>query len=369
MERTYLRIIQGSSRGLCATLFKSLLLPLSWIYRFIVFTRNKAYDFGVLSIYTPNVPAVISVGNIAVGGTGKTPVTMLLTKNLLDKVPVAILSRGYRSHAEDLKTPLRLSNGNGPEYPVSLCGDEPFLLAENLSKAKIFVGKDRKQAAEMAANQGVKLVILDDGMQHRQLARNFDVVVLDANNPFGHEYLLPRGLLREEISSLRRADLVILNNTHNKAQYTSISEQISKYTDAPVVGTAVQVMNFHTLEGEQIETLKDKKVGMFCGIGNPDGFAQTLTSQGATVVDKYILSDHRKVDAKILANFADQCKALGAECLVCTEKDKVKLQIETLDLSIPVVWIKIELEINEGLEHWKKFIKKTLIQARAKASD
>jgi tetraacyldisaccharide 4'-kinase len=365
MERTYLKVIQGKSRGFTAWVFKASLLPLSWLYRTIIFIRNKAYDSGALSTYSPNVPAIVSIGNIVAGGTGKTPVTLLLAKDLIDRIPLAIISRGYRSHAENLHTPLCLCSGNGPEYPVTLCGDEPFLLAENLPKARIFVGKDRKQAADMAALQGAKLVILDDGMQHRQISRDFDVVVLNANNPFDQGHLLPRGLLREEISSLKRAHLVILNNIEDSEQYTSISERIANYTSAPVIGTAVNMTSLQTLNGATIQNLTNKKIGMFCAIGTPENFERTLVKSGATIVDQLILSDHKRVDNSTLAKFADHCLTLGAEYIVCTEKDKVKLEKDTLNIPIPIVWTKIELEVKEGLQHWKDFIKKTMIRAKS----
>ncbi len=365
MERTYLRVIQGKSHGLAAWFLKLSLHPLSWIYRIVVFARNKAYDCGFFKSYAPNVPAVVSVGNIVAGGTGKTPVTILLAKNLLDRIPLAILSRGYRSHAEHLKTPLRLCDGNGPEYPVSLCGDEPYLIAENLPSARIFVGRDRKQAADMAANQGAKLVILDDGMQHRQVSRDFDIVVLNANDPFGQGYLLPRGLLREEVSSLKRASLVILNHVEDSDQYTSIAERIAQYTSAPVIGTEVNIESLETIDGEQVESLEGKKIGMFCGIGAPDNFERTLLKSGAIIVDKLILSDHKRADKQSLLEFSEHCQSLEAEYIVCTEKDKVKLINDTPHLPVPIVWTKIELEVKEGLQHWKDFIKKTVIRAKS----
>lgn len=365
MERTYLRVIQGKSRGLAAWILKLSLHPLSWVYRTIIFARNKAYDYGLFKSYVPNVPAVVSIGNIVAGGTGKTPVTMLLAKDLLDRIPLAILSRGYRSHAENLKTPLKLCDGNGPEYPVNLCGDEPYLLAENLPDARIFVGRDRKQAADMAARQGAKLVILDDGMQHRQVSRDFDIVVLNARDPFGQGYLLPRGLLREDVSSLKRANLIIINHVEDTEQYSSLSERIAAYTSAPIIGTEVKVKFLETIDGERIDSLEGKKIGMFCGIGAPENFERTLLRSGAIIVDKLILSDHKRADKQALTEFSKHCKSLGAAYIVCTEKDKVKLIQDKPHLPVPIVWTKIELEVKEGLQHWKDFVKKTVIRAKS----
>lgn len=329
----------------------------------MTYLRNKAYDFKFFKSYTPPVPAIVSVGNIVAGGTGKTPVTMLLSKNLVKKTPIAILSRGYRSHAENLSTPLRLSAGKGPEYPASFCGDEPYLLAENLPSIPIFVGKDRIQAAEMAAKQGAKIVILDDGMQHRKIFRDFDIVVLDAKDPFGQGHLLPRGLLREDVSSLKRASLVIINNVENKEQYDSIASRVAKYTAAPLVGTEVTIEKISYLDNNPVETLKNKKIGMFCGIGNPLHFKKTLQNAGAKIIAELPLADHACLSTNQMQEFAKQCKNEGADYIVCTEKDKVKLEVSN-QLALPIVWVKIELEVCEGLQYWNEFIKKTVKQAR-----
>lgn len=365
MEKTYMRAIRGESRGLGPSLLNLSLLPLSYLYRTAIFARNKAYDCGLLQSYMPNIPAIISVGNIVAGGTGKTPVTQLLAKHLIEKIPLAILSRGYRSHAEHMETPLRICNGKGPEFPVNLCGDEPYLLAENIPKAAIFVGKDRRQAADMAARQGAKLIILDDGMQHRQIARNFEVIVINAHNPFDQGHLLPRGLLREEVSSLKRADLIILNHIEDSGQYASLAERIAAYTEAPVIGVTVNLTAFYTLEGNDVKSLKGKKIGMFCAIGSPQSFERTLAISGASIIDRLILPDHQRVDKKTLTEFAEQCRMQGADYIVCTEKDKVKLMDESWDLPLPIIWTKMELAVKEGLRQWKEFIKKVIICVNA----
>lgn len=361
IEKTYLRVSQGDKQGIGASLLNLSLLPLSYLYRTAVFARNKAYDWRLIQSYMPNIPAVISIGNIVAGGTGKTPVTLLLAKHLIEKIPLAILSRGYRSHAEHNATPLRLCNGNGPEYPVNLCGDEPYLLAENIPKAAIFVGKDRRQAADMAAKQGAKLIILDDGMQHRQVARNFEVIVLNAHNPFDQGRLLPCGLLREEVSSLKRAHLIVLNHIEDSIQFNSLTERIAGYTKAPVIGTAVHLTVFFTLEGNKIESLEGKKIGMFCAIGAPQSFERTLIKSGAQIINRLVLPDHQRANKKTLSAFAEQCHAQEAAYIVCTEKDRVKLIEEKWDLPLPIVWAKMELVVKEGLSHWKEFIKKIII--------
>ncbi len=359
LERKYLKIIQGETKGVTPALLKLFLTPISWLYSLAVSLRNKAYDCGVFKAHNTQIPTVVSVGNIVMGGAGKTPVTMMLSKDLLQNFPIAILSRGYRSHAENLSTPLVLNRGSETKHSVKFCGDEPFLMAQNIPEATIFVGKDRIHSAELAAQRGAKLAILDDGLQHRQLARDFDVVVVDASNPFGQGHLLPRGLLREQPSSLSRADIIVLNNIQDNKHYRELTTEVQRFTSAPTIGTVATVTQIQKLDGAPIEEIRNKKIGMYCGIGNPENFERTLEELGADIVDRLILEDHGTVNSKKLSQFSDTCKKLGAEYIVCTEKDKVKLQ-KTLEVSVPVLWVKIELEIKEGITHWQKFIKKTI---------
>ncbi len=356
VEIYFLEVIKGQRKGLVPFLIKAILLPLSWIYQLIVSLRNWAFDHGWLRRYTPPVPMVISIGNIVAGGTGKTPVTALLAKEFYSTTPLAILSRGYRSKAENLVTPVVLSKGQGPMHPSSFCGDESYMLSQNFPKAFVFVGKDRHKSSDMAAKAGVKLILLDDGMQHRRLARDFEVVVMDALDPFGQGYYLPRGLLREGKKSLARADIIVLNHVKNHEQYALIRRQIADYTTAPVVGTSTEIVKIADLEDRPLPPLKGKLVGVFSGIAHPDYFAATVQEQGATLVDSYFIADHTEYPLADLYAFAERCKQKGAEWLICTEKDRVKLA-DALELPLPVAWVKVQLVVIEGEMQWKAFIK------------
>lgn len=356
-KKACLRFIRDESFGVASSLLKLLLFPLCWIYSLCVFVRNLAYDLKIIKAHQVNTPVVVSVGNIAVGGTGKTPFTIMLAKEFVSSLSVALLSRGYKSQAENLKTPLLLNFENRHFYSAKFCGDEPCLLAENLPKALIFVGKNRKKSAEIASKQGVELIILDDGMQHRQVARDFDVIVVDANDPFERASLLPRGLLRESPKSLKRGHLIVLNNIQNSAQFQQISDQVLKHTNAPIVGTCARILGIETLEGNPVPNLSGKKVGVFCGIGNPKNFVNTIERLNVEIVDKLFLGDHESLDQNSLKKFALTCKEKNAEYILCTEKDKVKLK-NNFDISLPLAWVKIELEVSEGVLHWKEFVKK-----------
>lgn len=358
LEINFLSFIKYESQGRFVRAFKSILKFLSFFYGIIIFLRNKAYDYKFFKTHKINVPAIISVGNIVVGGTGKTPVTLLLSREFLDLFPFAILSRGYRSEAEKMNPPLILSKGNGPEYSAEICGDEPFLLADNLKKAFIFVGRNRCKSAALAASYGAKLIILDDGMQHRKLARNYDVVVLDAEDPFGRNYMLPGGLLREHKSSLKRADLIIINHLKTKFQYQLIKDEIKKFTSSPTVGTEIKVNYIENFYNQEKITLKGKNIGFFCSLGNPFHFKETLKTLDVNIVDSLIFKDHGKICEKELSKFAENCRKKNAEYLICSEKDKVKLTL-SLPIELPIAWIKIELTIVEDLMNWNSFIEST----------
>lgn len=365
LERYILDVIHGRRTGFNAQLLKAFLRLLSWPFQFVVKCRNKAFDKGWVRRYFPPVPVVISVGNIVAGGTGKTPMTFLLAEEFYSEFPLAILSRGYRSHAEKLSSPVVLSRGAGPMHPASFCGDEPFLLAKKLPKAFVFVGKDRHKASYMAAKAGVQVILLDDGMQHRRLARDFEVVVMDVYDPFGKGYFLPRGFLREGLKSLSRADLIILNHAENQENFLSIKQQIQKYSSAPVVGTKMTVSQILDFSDRPVGALNGKKVGIFCGIAHPEYFQNTVQALGAEIVSSIFAADHCNVEPMALVRFARQAQEKGAEVLVCTEKDRVKIT-DALNLCLPLVWIQMSMELISGKEEWKTFIDKAKTDLRCR---
>lgn len=306
----------------------------------------------------PPVPLVISVGNIVAGGTGKTPMTMLLANAFYEKHSIAILSRGYRSKAESRDQPLILSEGKGPLYPATYCGDEPYMFSHRFPSAHVIVGGDRQMASRLAVRAGAQVILLDDGMQHRRLARDFDVVVVDVADPFGQGYFLPRGFLREDVRSLSRANLIVLNSIHDLGQFNEVKKKIAQYSQAPIIGTQVRIKGVKDLDGKMLEMpLKGLKVGMFCGIAHPDRFRKTLEAEGAIVVSEFWLPDHDRPKEKELLRFAKSCAQQGVERLICTEKDMVKLH-DIPTLSLPVAWLQMELEVIEGQDEWRAFLKK-----------
>jgi tetraacyldisaccharide 4'-kinase len=359
LEKYVVDVIKGYHLGIHARIARGVLRCLSWPFKIMVACRNWAFDHGWLRRYFPPVPVVISVGNIVAGGTGKTPVTLMIAEEFYNDFRIAVLSRGYCSRAEKLSTPVMMSVGGGPIHPASFCGDEPYLISQHLPKAFIIVGKNRHQASYMAAKAGAQLILLDDGMQHRSLARDFEVVVMDFSDPFGKGYFLPRGFLREGLHSLARADLIILNHVDDQKKYEGLEAKITRYSSAPIIGTRMEISQVIDCFGQAIPSLKNKSVGIFCGIAHPEYFHETVSSQGAHIVETMTVGDHRHFEPSELAHFAVRCKEKGAELLLCTEKDMVKLLGQAGQFSLPVAWIQVRLQLVAGEEKWKSFIQRT----------
>lgn len=344
MELEILKIIEGEKK---APLVSALLQGLSQFYKAGVCIRNFAYDKELFAATKAPLP-VISVGNIVAGGTGKTPFVRLLAQELLKIGKVAILSRGYRSAIEKSGKVARLDAHSTPE----VFGDEPVFLLRKLEKALVFVGKKRLQSIKEAAAQGAEIIILDDGMQHRKLARDLEIVVMDGQDPFGKGFYLPRGFLRDSPKRLREIDFIVVNFAGNEEQWSAVKTEIKKYSSAPIIGVRLKVMNSREIKG--------KKVGTFCGIARPHRFVKTVVEEGAKVVESITALDHASFSQKELSLFSERCKEQGADLLVCTEKDAIKFSVP-LELSLPVITLKTELKIFSGEAYFIDLLQKVKV--------
>lgn len=300
--------------------------------------RNYCYDYNLFRTYQPEGSTIVSIGNVTAGGTGKTPLTIKLAQDLGEE-QVSILSRGYKSYAEKSSTSKILCRGKGPLYSPFLCGDEPFLIAKRIPKSLVIVGKDRCASADLSIAQGRRLLILDDGLQHRRLKRDFNIITVNSSDPFGRGHLLPRGFLRESLKAFNRADLIV----------TLGDSQIQLWPNIPTVSMTFQA---------DLEEFKQKKVGIFCGIANPANFLKMLTKNSIEVVDTLFTSDHTLPDLETLYAFCINCEKRGASSILCTEKDFVKLPSS---LNLPIRPISVKLKILSGEKVWKTFIQDVLL--------
>lgn len=355
LEQHICELIKGKKHYWGIPLLKGFLYLLSLCYATLVYFRNWVYDNGLVRRSYPKLP-VISIGNIVAGGTGKTPFTILLAEAFAQHHSIAILSRGYKSPAEKRSFPLFLSTGSGVLYPAAYAGDEPYLIASRLPSAVVIVGRNRIMGVEMALQTGVKAVILDDGLQYRKLSRDLDIIMLNTQDPFGHNFYLPRGFLRDSPQSLSRADLVVINHYSDAKQDRLIRDQIKIFSQSPIISTKSVVKGIYNRHKDSVE-IKNKKVGLFCGIAHPESFEASALSAGAILVAKRFFPDHYPISEEDLKSFERECLVNGAEGLLCTEKDFVKMA-HLNENTLPIFWLEIGLEVVEGKEEWKTFLHK-----------
>lgn len=298
--------------------------PFSWIWGSVSFLKNFLYDRNWMKVFRVPCP-VISIGNIVAGGTGKTPLVLMLASCFLEK-KIAILSRGYG------------------EIP-----DEPMLLQNRLGKAKVYVGKDRVRLAKQAFEEGADLIFLDDGFQYRKLYRDLDLVLLSGSDPFGKGHFLPWGFLRDSPKRLQSADAIFISGNLQKP-----FPRKNKISPIPLQVAVDRVLD---LQRQQVSSIKEKKASIFCGIAKPHLFKETVLSLGVQTVSEWILADHERIDENALKAFAATAKSQGAEMLLCTEKDAVKIS-NSLQCALPIYYLEISLRVAQGLVLWENLIEK-----------
>lgn len=304
--------------------WSDLLRPLSPLYRVAVTARARVYARGWLRSVRLDVP-VVSVGNLTFGGTGKTPTVIALARELVRRGRrPAVLTRGFGRASEE---PLLLLGPSHAE-PVERTGDEPAELARRLPGVPIVVDADRVRGGRSAIGLGADVLVLDDGFQHLRIARDLDLVLIDAGDPWGGGRLPPRGRLREPLEALARASVLLV--TKVPEAHREVVEMISATASAagctaPVVAARLVVERVRTDDGWQPpQALAGRRVLAFAGLGRPGGFAELLETSGAEVVASRWFEDHHRYEGDELASLIAEAAALGATP-VTTGKDAVKL--------------------------------------------
>lgn len=338
----------------------SCLAPFSFIYGKLVSLRHFCYQKQWLRVHFAPLP-VVSVGNLVCGGSGKTQVVLALAQALESRLKIALVSRGYKGQAERGKAPFVV---HPIKQSAEQCGDEPLLLARRCPKSLVIVHQNRLRSCIVAKKLGYELAILDDGMQHRRLYRDFEIVVLDGNSKLNSEKFLPVGQLREDPRRLGEADLIVYMGEPSDL----LKAQVATLTDAPHVVAKVQVKQIASLDGKPIPSIEGTPVGLFCGIGNPQRFVATVEGLGAQVRETCFAPDHGRLSPKALQKFAERSKKKGARYLVCTEKDQVKFSSHETKSALPIYWLKTELEITSHKEVWQSTINKLLTWASVKVT-
>ncbi len=326
MRRYYLSVITGRRRGPVAATLRVLLGVGTLVYGTLHETRRILYRLGILRSVKLPCP-VISVGNITSGGTGKTPLVEYIARWLAKKnLRTVILSRGYG----------RLPGGAGD--------DEDLLFSEmDLEHIVRLTGSNRVANARKALSQfRADVILLDDGFQHYRIRRSLDIVTVDATRPFAEGRLLPRGLLRERPSALRRAGLVVLTRTDqvSPGELTLLRARLD-----PVVETVHKPVSLRELSNRKRhgpEWLRDKRVFAFCGVGNPESFRRTLTALGANLVKFRAFADHHAYTPHELLGLNAEAQEFMADLMITTEKDAARLPAGGLET--PLAALRVELE-------------------------
>ena len=375
-ETFALEVIFGERRGKKAALLRGVLLGLSKVFLIIVKGRRWLYEARIIRDHPLGVQ-VITVGNLTVGGTGKTPVVEKFARVLTDQGrKVAILSRGYRSKPPPLtqrwKNKLLLQDEVVPPRVVSdgKClllnsedaGDEPYMLASNLKDVVVLTDKDRVKSGRYAIEQfGCDTLLLDDGFQYWKLAgRRRDIVLVDAQQPFGNEHLLPRGTLREPPEHIRRADTIFI--TKSDGETAGLRARIRKHNpSAGIIECVHWPLFFEDVfnpdQREQIGWLKGKKVATLSGIAQPESFEQSLLQQGADLVYTKRFADHHRFNQQEILNTINRAKKRRAEVILTTQKDAVRFpKIDRRDL--PIFYMRVEIKILSGAKDFDDCVRK-----------
>ena len=374
-ETFVLEVIFEERRGTVAELTRGSLYFLSKLFQVAVKTRRLLYNLRILRDSTLGVQ-VIAIGNLTVGGTGKTPVVEKFARELRDQGRnVAILSRGYRSRPTPLHqrfinkillradtTPPRVvSDGRSLLLDSETAGDEPYMLASNLKDVVVLVDKDRVKAGRYAIEKfGCDTLLLDDGFQYWKLrGRRQDIVLVDCQQPFGNERLLPRGTLREPPSHLARASTIFITKSDGKTAdlRKRIAELNSNAGIIECVHHPLYLEDVFTGQRHELALIKGRKVASLSGIAQPESFEHNLVSSGSELVYSKRFADHHRFTQQEVLNAINRSKKRQAEMIITTQKDAVRFpKIDRRDL--PILFMRVEIKIVAGADDFQDCVRK-----------
>ena len=373
-EQFAIDVIMGRSEGTTAALFGAFLQVCSYLFSGIVQLRMWLYRHRILRDQ-PLGCLVVVVGNLTVGGTGKTPVVEMFAKALRDRGrKVAILSRGYKSKAPPLwqkwwfwlnhteeAPPRVVSDGNKVLLDSEVAGDEPFMLARNLPGVVVLVDKNRVKAGAYAIKHfGCDTLVLDDGFQYLPLKGRLNLLLVDKTNPFGNGFLLPRGILREPIKHLKRASYVFLTKSKG-VRDTELEAMIEKFNPgAEIIECAHKPQYLQRIDtGERLPltALAGRKIGAFSGIAAPGSFEAFLRETGAKLGYTRRFLDHYRFTGEDLTEVFAEARVAGVELLITTEKDAVRLDAAE-KFPLPCYYLRLEIEILRGAADFQEAVGK-----------
>jgi tetraacyldisaccharide 4'-kinase len=334
-----------------------ILRPVAKVFRLGVAIRHVAYQSGWLKTRRLNRP-VVSVGNLTVGGTGKTPLVALIARILLDHgwTP-AILTRGYGRRGSGV---LAIEPGSARRVDARRVGDEPALLAKALPELPLVIAADRYRAGRLAEERfHVDVHLLDDGFQHLALARNLDIVLADSTQELSDGALLPAGRLREPCSALRRADWVVLTRAELGDPLSLETRIRGAHPRLRIFHSSTKLARFVDIRNSSPwpeDSLRDKLISAFCGIGNPVAFFADLRRWGFHVITEKAFPDHHLYNAAEIHDLLDRSRRAGAAAVVTTEKDTMNFP-QGFDPDFPILACAVQTEIVEAHEFEQALLK------------
>ncbi len=373
LESYVLKVIEGREKGFGAACLRLVLHQLSMLFKFLAQTRLWLYRHRIIRDTTLGCQ-VLSVGNLTVGGTGKTPVVEVFARTLQKSGRrVAILSRGYKkkqpSLVERIVNRITFKNRRSPPIVVSdgervlidsdSGGDEPYMLATNLPGVVVVVGKDRVKSGRYAIQKlDCDTLILDDGFQYLSLKHRLDIVLVDATNPFGNEHVLPRGILREPVHNIKRAGFIFITKS-KPAGEPELKKRLRELNPKAEISECCHCSRYLqdviTREKVELEFLKGKKVFAVSGIAAPRGFENELLRRGVEILGHETYADHHRYTQQELLDVINEGLNLDADAIVTTEKDAVRFpRIE--HPPIPIYYLRVEIEMLSGTDAFNDWI-------------
>ncbi|HSU54418.1 MAG TPA: tetraacyldisaccharide 4'-kinase [Candidatus Dormibacteraeota bacterium] len=375
LETFFLEVILEKRRGSRAAIVRSILYALSKVFQVAIKLRRFLYNVRILRDSTLGVQ-VIAIGNLTVGGTGKTPVVEKFARELRDQGRnVAILSRGYRSKPkpvhewflnkillrDDTTPPRVVSDGKSLLLDSDMAGDEPYMLASNLKDVVVLVDKDRVKSGRYAIEKfGCDTLLLDDGFQYWKLrGRRLDIVLIDRHEPFGNERLLPRGTLREPPSHLARASTIFITKSDGRTD--DLRRRIAQFNSTAGIiecmHNPLYLEDVFTGQRLDLDFLKGRKVSSLSGIAQPESFDQSLVGLGAELVYTRKFADHHRFTQLEVIKVINRSKKKLAEAIITTQKDAVRFpKIDRRDL--PIYFMRVEIKILSGANDFQDCVRK-----------
>lgn len=375
VQQYFVDIISHRRRKRYDVLTLGFLFVLSTVYRRAVQFRHWVYDNRIFRNRALGC-LVVSIGNLTCGGTGKTPVVEVFARSLSQKGrKVAILSRGYRSRDRSFIEKLRelfmskrheipprvVSDGQNLLLNSNMAGDEPYMLASNLRDVIVLVDKDRVKAGRYAVKEfEADTLILDDGFQYLDLRPRLNILLVDSTRPFSNHHVLPRGLLREPIKNIRRADYIFLTKSKGGNRCRHLKTFIRRHNRrAEIIECCHKPLYLEDIYVKErrlpLDCMKGRKIAALSGIACPESFEEFLVNSGAELVHKQDFVDHHRYNQQEIIDFINRAKRAGASIIVTTEKDAVRIpRLDRRD--IPIYFMRVEIDIISGQESFDQCI-------------